>query len=77
MSKQEEIKSGLKKLQMGKRPNPDGINLPSFLSPDDVDTIWAYLHSKDVVIKAGQGVWEARIGGTVLSEVEPLLEEEK
>ena len=50
MTKQEEVKTGLKGLRMSKR-NYNGKNYPSFLSPDDVGKILAYLHSHGVVIK--------------------------
>jgi len=57
MTKQEEIRAKQRKIQtelgkvrLGARAH-NGINYPTFLSPDDVDKILSCLHDNDVVIK--------------------------
>ena len=82
--KREKIKVGLKSLRLGARPDPDGVNRPSFLSPDDVNKIWNYLHENDVVIKVNldrlPSIGDAKLAGVksnglIYVAVEPLIDE--
>lgn len=50
MSKQSDIRVGLGKLQLSKRPH-GGENYPSFLSPDDIEIILQYLTQNQVAIR--------------------------
>ncbi len=67
--KRSEIRVGLGKLRLSARPDPLGINRPSFLSPDDIEMVCQYLHENNVAIKVGDTSFND------IKEVEPLIRE--